>query len=139
MLDFVGFARSGYRSVLGYLARKFEFWSRYVDGTDTLVFADENLFWNVNIPPTMKKHTIIVQYYSMFLCNLVIVHFCKLRKADQICITWCSWTVVIVPDWHISHCDISRLDIRSAVSGCRIQSNFSKSVTPSQKSPHFYP
>ena len=55
MLNFSGFCRSEYRSDLGYLARKFEFWSRYVDGTDTLVFADENLFWNVNIPPYHEK------------------------------------------------------------------------------------
>ena len=41
MLDFSGFARSGYRSDFDDFL---EFLSRYMDGTDTLVFADEYLF-----------------------------------------------------------------------------------------------
>ena len=40
MLDFSGFARSGYRSDFGDFL---EFLSRYMDGTDTLVFAAGNL------------------------------------------------------------------------------------------------
>ena len=41
MLDFSGFCRSGYRSDFGYFL---EFLSRYMDGTDTPVFAAEYLF-----------------------------------------------------------------------------------------------
>ena len=44
MLDFGGFARSGYRSGFGYFFGDFEFLSRCMDGTDTPVFAAEYLF-----------------------------------------------------------------------------------------------
>ena len=39
MLDFSGFARSGYRSNFGDFWVVFEFLTRYMDGTDSLVFA----------------------------------------------------------------------------------------------------
>ena len=48
MLDFSGFARSGYRSDFGDFGRvdgfdKFDFWSWGVDGTDTMVFVAKHL------------------------------------------------------------------------------------------------
>ena len=44
MLDFVGFCRTRYRSDFGYFLGDFKFLSRYMDRTDTLVFAAEYLF-----------------------------------------------------------------------------------------------
>ena len=52
MLDFSGFARSGYRSDLVGFLGDFEFLSRCMDGTDSPVFAAGHLFLNVNIAPT---------------------------------------------------------------------------------------
>ena len=48
MLDFSGFARSGYRS--DFELRKSIFRSKYGCGTDSLVFAAGYLFLNVNYP-----------------------------------------------------------------------------------------
>ena len=56
MLDFVGFARSVYRSDFGWFLGDFEFLSRCMDGTDSLVFAAEYLFWNVNIAPWTETY-----------------------------------------------------------------------------------
>ena len=44
MLDFSGFARSGYRSDFWLFLGDFEFLSRCMDGTDSPVFAVEHLF-----------------------------------------------------------------------------------------------
>ena len=60
MLDFSGFARSGYRS--DFELRKSIFRSKYGCGTDSLVFAAGYLFLNVNYPPPVltQKDTVIV-------------------------------------------------------------------------------
>ena len=57
MLDFSGFARSGYRS--GFELRKSIFRSKYGCGTDSLVFAAGYLFLNVNYPPCFDPKKIL--------------------------------------------------------------------------------
>ena len=107
MLDFSVFARSQYRSDFDDFL---EFLSRYMDGTDTLVFAAEYLFWNVNIPLMIWKNTIIVQYYGMFFWyNLFFVHFCNLNNsylssenALQLATTP-AWSVII--NWYYKKFD----------------------------------
>ena len=58
MLDFSGFCRSGYRT---------QNWGLGVETSDMPFPAIEHLFQNVNHAPLWyEKHTIIVQYYSIF-------------------------------------------------------------------------
>ena len=81
--------------ILGDLARKFEFWSRYMDGTDTLVLAAEHLFWNVNIPPYDMKiyYNITVLYYiyavscKTFIFATWMSVVCQVKMLYQLAIT----------------------------------------------------
>ena len=75
----VGFVEVGIEVILvifwcfdvgwGVIFGKLNFWSQGVDGTDSLVFAAEHLFWNVNYAPCI----------GFLLYNLYIVHFCNLN------------------------------------------------------------
>ena len=75
MLDFSGFARSGYRS--DFELRKSIFRSKYGCGTDSLVFAAGYLFLNVNYPPTCfdpKRYcnSVVLLYIFDITCISII-------------------------------------------------------------------
>ena len=94
MLDFSGFCRSGYRSDFDDFL---EFLNRYMDGTDTLVFADEYLFWNVNIPPWSEIYYNSTVLWCVFGVSCFLYIFTTYHNSQKS--RYMLWSVIAVQTW----------------------------------------